>query len=88
MLLLQVNRNFITMLSRNVVRGFSLVLHDPKGSHYKNNKRSCGSLDPQGEAKASPLQNLELNNSRDSQGKSESKARVKLDSPITNLIGL
>jgi hypothetical protein len=21
---------------RNVVRGFSLVLHDPKGSHYKN----------------------------------------------------
>jgi hypothetical protein len=24
------------MLSKNVVRGFSLVLHDPKGSHYKN----------------------------------------------------
>jgi hypothetical protein len=54
-------------LFKNVVRGFSLVLHDPKESHYKsplsrgqdlevkNNKCSCGSLDPQGEAKASPL---------------------------------
>jgi hypothetical protein len=47
-------------LFKNVVRGFSLVLHDPKGSHYtsplsrgqdlevKSNKCSCGSLDPQG----------------------------------------
>jgi len=24
--------------SRNVVRGFSLVLHDPEGSHYKELK--------------------------------------------------
>jgi hypothetical protein len=26
-----------------------------ESGNYKNNKRSCGSLDPQGEAKASPL---------------------------------
>jgi hypothetical protein len=43
----------IQMVFKNVVRCFSLMLHDPKGSHYKNlkvknNKCSC-------EALASPL---------------------------------
>jgi len=29
---------------KNVVPGFSLVLHDPKGSHYNRNSLCCGSM--------------------------------------------
>jgi hypothetical protein len=53
-------------LFKNVVRGFSLVLHDPKGSHYTS--------------PLSRGQDLEVKSLRYSQDKSKPKARVKLNS--------
>jgi hypothetical protein len=46
-----------------------------KSGNYRNNKRSCGSKDPQGEAKASPLRNFEVMTSENAENERKNKIK-------------
>jgi hypothetical protein len=62
-------------LFRSVVAQFIGTGEPDESGNYKNNKRSCGSLDPQGEAKASPLRNFEVMTSENAGNERKNKIK-------------